>query len=424
MTLYRCLFALVSLTLSSFAHAQAGKPYVIMVGIDGLRPTSVTQNNMPNLYTLGQQGVTAKSMTPAMPTKTFVNFYSIATGLHPEHHGIVSNYPFDRQLNRKFSRNTDATDPYWWDGEPIWITAERQGLKAATYFWVGSEVDINGVRPSYRKTYNQNKDYAERVTEVLQWMSLPEAQRPHLVTLYFSSVDSAAHDFGVNSKEEQSAIKRIDQRIGELLSGLRNLPVHQDINVVVVSDHGMIDLSPERVINLNSFVNWSDFVISDWGKDTSSVFSPFLNLYGELSHVDSAYQALTMNPIAHLRVMKRPALAQKYHFNHPQRGPDLMLLADPGWSIYASQDESQPNVSTLTHTATHGYDNQAPEMAATFIANGPAFAKQTTSNRFDNIEVYNLIACALGIKPAKNDGDISNVRHILSAQKQSCLAEH
>lgn len=423
MPLSRWLIALVSLTLSSFAHAQAAKPYVIMVGVDGLRPASVTQKNMPNLYALGQQGVTAKSMTPAMPTKTFVNFYSIATGLHPKHHGIVSNYPFDRQLNRKFSRNTDATDPYWWGGEPIWITAEKQGLKAATYFWVGSEVDINGVSPSYRKTYNQNKDYAERVTEVLQWLSLPEAQRPHLVTLYFSAVDSAAHDFGVNSTEEISALARIDQHIAELLAGLQKLKAYQDINVVVVSDHGMIDLSSERVINLDALVNWSEFVVSDWHKDTSSVFSPFLNLYGERSHVDSAYQALTMNHIAHLRVIKRPALAQKYQFNHPQRGPDLMLLADPGWSIYASQDKSQPNASTLTHTATHGYDNQAPEMAATFIANGPAFAKQTTSTRFDNIEVYNLIACALGIKPAQNDGKMSNVRHILSAEKQSCLAE-
>ena len=423
MTLLRCIVALLTCGLHGLVFAQSTQPFVIMIGIDGLRPASIDQQNTPNLYRLSQQGVTATSLTPAMPSKTFVNFYSLATGLHPEHHGIVSNYPFDRTLNRGFSRKTDIQDPQWWGGEPIWITAEKQNVKAATYFWVGSEVAIDDVRPTYWKPFKQNKDYGERVTEVLQWLTKPEAQRPHLVTLYFSAVDSAAHDNGVNSSQEIHAINNVDKHIGDLITGIHKLGLSDDTNIVVVSDHGMADLADERVINLDAKIDWSHFNIPDWHKKDHPVFAPYLNLYGDKAHVDSAFQALTQQPIAHLRVLKRGEFPANYHFDHPERGPDLMLLADTGWSVYASENGALPEPFKLQHTATHGYDNQAPEMAATFIANGPAFAKHSHVPTFDNVEVYNLLACALGIKPAINDGDLHHVRNVLSADKQTCLAD-
>jgi predicted AlkP superfamily pyrophosphatase or phosphodiesterase len=398
------------------------EPIVIMIGIDGLRADTLERMSVPHLQSLAESGVRA-SMIPAMPTKTFVNFYSLATGLHPKNHGFVSNYPYDREIGRKFNRQTDVNDPKWWGGEPIWVTAEKQGIKAATYFWVGSEVEIDGIRPSFWKPYQQNKDYAERVEEVLGWLALPEKERPRLVTLYFSAVDSAAHKFGVGSAQEQKAVTEVDQHIGNLLLGLNKLGLEQQTNIVVVADHGMINLSDQRVINLDPWLDLSTFIVSDWSDESNSIHAPFLNLYttpDTISAIDAAYIKLHK---AHpnMRVLRRGNFPTNYHFDHPQRGPDLMLLADPGWSIYASRDkrEPQPLAKLGRAVATHGYDNQALSMHAAFIASGPAFNQKLTAAPFDNIEIYGLLACALKIKPANTDGNIKGMQHLMSQHCQS-----
>lgn len=406
-------FFLLGHTASSFAEASE-EPIVIMIGVDGLRADTLERMHAPNLQLLADTGVRS-NMIPAMPTKTFVNFYSLATGLHPKHHGFISNYPYDRELGRKFNRQTDVSDPRWWGGEPIWITAEKQGVKAATYFWVGSEVEIDGVRPSFWKPYQKNKDYAERVEEVLSWLTLPEEERPRLVTIYFSAVDTAVHDFGVNSAQEREAVAKVDKHIGDLVKGLKNLGLKHRSNIVVVADHGMVNLSDQKVINLDPWIDLSAFIVPDWSSNHSSVHAPFLNLYAETPLVEVAYKKLHK---AHpnMRVLRRGDFPAHYHFDHPQREPDLMLLADTGWSIYASRDKSQPQtlLKLGRSIATHGYDNQDPLMQATFIASGPAFKKKLMARPFDNIEVYGLLACALEMKPANTDGNIKNVQYFMA----------
>jgi predicted AlkP superfamily pyrophosphatase or phosphodiesterase len=414
----KCLLTLLFLVSCSSPFAAANEdPIVIMIGVDGLRADTLERMPAPNLQTLADTGVRA-NMIPAMPTKTFVNFYSLATGLHPKHHGFVSNYPYDRALGRKFNRQADANDHNWWGGEPIWITAEKQGVKAATYFWVGSEVEIDGVRPSFWKPYQQNKDYAERVEEVLQWLALPQKQRPRFITLYFSAVDTAAHDFGVDSAQERAAVAMVDKHIGDLVKGLKELGLEQRSNIVIVADHGMVNLSDQRVINIDSLIDLSAFIIPDWSDKSTSVHAPFLNLYATPELVDAAYTKLHK---AHpkMRVLRRGSFPTNYHFDHPQREPDLMLLADTGWSIYASRDKRQPQtlVKLGRSVATHGYDNQDPLMHATFIASGPAFKKKLMAEPFDNIEIYGLLACALKIKPANTDGNVKNVQYLMS---QNC----
>jgi alkaline phosphatase D len=414
------IFFLLVFSDTPFA-ADNEEPIVIMIGVDGLRADTLERMHAPNLQLLADTGVRA-NMIPAMPTKTFVNFYSLATGLHPKHHGFVSNYPYDRELGRKFNRQTDVSDPKWWGGEPIWITAEKQGVKAATYFWVGSEVEIDNVRPSFWKPYQQDKDYSERVEEVLKWLALSESQRPRLITLYFSAVDTAAHNFGVGSLQEREAVTKVDKHIGDLLLGIKQLGLKQRSNIVVVADHGMANLSDQRVINLDPWIDLSAFVVSDWSSSKNSVHAPFLNVYAEPKEVEEAYQKLhKVHP--KMRVLRRGSFPIQYHFDHPQRGPDLMLLADIGWSLYASRDKGllQPMHKLGRSIATHGYDNQDPLMQATFIASGPAFKKKLIAKPFDNIEVYGLLACALKIKPANTDGNIKNVQYLMTQGCQSSI---
>ena len=412
---FKCLltFALLGFFGISIAEDKEDS-IVIVIGIDGLRADSLERVSAPHLQALANAGVRA-NMIPAMPTKTFVNFYSIATGLHPKHHGFISNYPYDRNLGRKFNRKRDVSDPKWWGGEPIWITAEKQGIKTATYFWVGSEVEIDGVRPSFWKPYKKTKDYAERIEEVLDWLALPETKRPRLITLYFSAVDTAAHKFGVGSAEERDAIAKVDKHIGELVQGINTLGLRKNTNIVVVADHGMANLSDQRVINLDSWLDLSAFVVPDWSDGKISVHAPFLNLYAEPKLVDAAYKKLN-GAHPNMRVLRRGSFPTNYHFDHPQREPDLMLLADTGWSIYASRDKGLPQpMSKLGRSiATHGYDNEDTLMHATFIASGPDFKTQLRVKPFESIEVYGLLACALKVKPAKTDGNVKNVQHLMA----------
>lgn len=397
------------------AAAQDKPQTVIMIGIDGLRNDAIFRVPTAAMEDLAARGVRAEGMRPAMPSKTFVNFYSLATGLHPAHHGMVSNYPYSRKFGRTFNRATDTQDPTWWGGEPIWATAEKQGMKAGTYFWVGSETPIGGVRPTFWKSFDQNKDYGERVEEVLDWLALPDSARPRLVTLYFSAVDTAAHTYGVGTLEEAAAINKVDGHIADLIAGLKILGLYNSTNIIIVSDHGMANLSDDKVINLDPLIDLSPFEVPDWNKAYGPAYAPFLNLYGNAADVDAAFEKLN-GAHPRLRVLRRGHFSADYHFDHPDRGPDLMLLADTGWTVYASENGAgpKPMKEVGAAVATHGYDNKDPLMQATFIAAGPAFKRGITTQIFDNVEVYGIIACALGITPAKTDGDIKNVTHFMA----------
>ena len=414
--------AVISMVTIIFSSGEAStstpvytSPLVIMIGIDGLRADAIDRVDAPNLRALAARGVRSKGMIPAMPSKTFVNFYSLATGLHPKNHGFTSNFPYDRKLGESFSRSKHSEDPNWWGGEPIWITAEKQGVKAGTYFWVGSEVPVKGIRPSFWKKYDQNSDYGDRVTEVLSWLALPEDKRPGLVTLYFSAVDTAAHNFGVGSKEEHDAILRVDQHVGDLLAGLKKQGLADQANIIIVSDHGMVNLSNDRLINIDELASLSTVITPDWHKERGPSYAPFMNLYGDETEITRLHKIFE-NSHPNMKVFKRGHFPENYHFDHPDRAPDLMLLADTSWVLYASENNAPPvDVKTVPwSTATHGFDNQHPKMHATFLAAGPQFKNGLTVDSFDNIEVYGLIACTLGIKPAKTDGNLANVAHFLA----------
>lgn len=388
------------------------EPIIIMVGIDGLRATAIDDVDAPTLRQLANTGVRS-AMIPAMPTKTFVNFYSLATGLYPEHHGMNSNSPYDRQLGRKFNVRTDVQDPSWWFGEPIWITAEKQGIKSATYFWVGSEVPIDGVHPSYWKPYQQTKDYAERITEVLAWLDLPADKRPRLITLYFSAVDTAVHQFGVGTKEEHAAILRVDRHLGELLQGLQQRDLLEKSNIIVVSDHGMANISSERIVDLNQWVDLGDWNIPEWSQQKAEVKSPYLYLFNTSDKVEAVYAKLK-KASPHMQVFRKGHYPQHYHFDHLTRGPDLILVAEPEWLLYASRSQNNATKVEGNLGATHGYDNLASQMQATFIASGPDFKSTGQVAPFENIEVYGLIACLLDLTPTKTDGDVNRIKPLLN----------
>lgn len=386
--------------------APVSSPRVLLIGLDGFRPEMLDWD-APNLKALAARGVRAEAMIPVMPSVTFVNFYSLATGLYPENHGMVANYPYDAEAREHFQQATGPTEERWWQGEPIWVTAEKQGLKTAIMFWLGSEVPHDGVRPSIWTPYQHEKPYQERVDEVLAWYDVPDAERPRFAAVYFDRVDTVTHYTGPNSADAKAAVTEIDAYVGQLIDGLEARGLADTTTVIIVSDHGMAYTPPDQVLDVGEYIDLGQLVVSQFVGPYGGSGHPFLQIYGEGPALEAAYNGLSIAS-EHIRVYRAGAMPAHYHLDHPTRGPDLLAVADPGWLMRSV------NVGgwRAPIPGNHGYDNLAPEMAATFLAAGPVFPEGAVAAPFENVNVYGLIACALGITPAETDGDPAVVAEI------------
>ncbi|UCF40156.1 MAG: alkaline phosphatase family protein [Gemmatimonadota bacterium] len=380
-----------------------GRSTVVLVGIDALGWDFLDKAPTPNLDRLVARGVRAERMIPIFPTKTFPNFYSIATGLYAEHHGIVANNMYDPEFDARFSLgDRDAvTDGRWWGGEPIWVTAEKQGLATAAFFWPGTEAPIQGVRPTYWKPYDGGVPNRERVAQVLSWLDLPEHERPSLVTLYFSDVDAATHDHGLDGPEVQAAIRGVDEMIGLLIAGLEERGLAERVNVIVTSDHGMADTEPHRMIIVDDYIDLAAVTVVDW--------NPVLAVIPRERMEAAVYEALS--EAMHLSVYRKAEIPDRFHYRDHRRIPPIVAVAAEGWSISSrSFYEERPG---RYGGANHGYDNELLSMGATFIAAGPAFKQGAVVPPFENVHVYELLCQVLGLRPAPNDGSLEAVRGVL-----------
>ena len=377
--------------------APAG-PVVILIGLDGYHPSYLSRPPSRHLRELARQGVQARWMTPVFPSLTFPNFYSIATGLYPEHHGIVSNTMLDSALGSFSLRDRSSVeDPRWWGGEPIWVTAVKQNQRAATYFWPGSEAEIKRVRPSYYKLYDVSVPDAERVRQVLQWLSLPSAQAPSLLTVYFNDVDDAGHRFGPNAPETDSAIARVDSAVGALMDGLEQRGLTGKVNLIVVSDHGMAEVALDHVIHLEQLIDTAAVNLVDQG--------PIVSLSPKSGRGDEIIAQLRRAP--QLKVYRKSEIPAALHYRAQSRIQPILAIADEGWIATARSGVPSPR-------GMHGYPPDLPSMRALFLARGPAFARGAVVPPFQNIHVYDLVAHILGLTPAANDGSLDSIRAVLS----------
>ena len=372
---------------------------VVLVSIDGFRWDYLEKYEPPTLLALAAEGVRSEGLIPQFPSKTFPNHYTIVTGLRLANHGIISNNMAAPDIPGRFGlRNREVlADPRWWGGEPIWNTAERQGLKASAMFWPGSEAPVNGRHATYWMPFDDGMPNGARVAQTLEWLSLPDDRRPSFLTVYFSDVDRAGHSAGPDSQEVRDAVARVDAALSQLVQGVRAGPAADRVHFVVVSDHGMAQLSPQRMILLDSLIDVETVEIIDW--------SPLVGLAAKDGNVDRVYAALKGRHPA-LAVYKREELPAKYGLaNHP-RLPPVVGIADEGWHITSTRDTDRWNVGNgHAPGGNHGYDPQLRSMHGLFIAAGPRLQPGLRVPPFENIHLYEFMCALLGITPAKNDGD-------------------
>lgn len=374
---------------------------VILISIDGLRPDYIDRTDTPVLDMLMRTGTVADHLIPIFPTKTFPNHYSTATGLYAENTGIVSNSITDPELGRFGLSIRDAVmDARWWGGEPIWVTAEKQGLRAGTIFWPGSEAPIGGVYATNWLQYDGRISHDARVDTLITWM-LAEDERPlSFATFYLSEVDSYGHRYGPNSDSVLVALQEADRTLGYLISELERIGIWPNVNIIITSDHGMAEVSNDKVIIIDEIINMDDVEVHDW--------SPVAMLQPHPDKVQTVYEALKLSEHNYTVYMKQD-LPERFRIKNNHRVPEILVVAESGFTITTRDRFESRGVSG----GAHGYDPMDPEMNAFFSATGPAFRSGHRIEAFETIHIYELMCNILGIKPAANDGNFSVLRPIL-----------
>lgn len=390
---------------------QQAKPYVILVSLDGFRYDYPRKYSAPNILALGARGASAPDgMIPAYPSVTFPNHYTIVTGLYPEHHGIVGNAFYDPQRKQVYSYHDPATemDGTWYGGTPLWVLAEQQGMRAACFFWPGSEADIQGVRPTYYMQYDQKYPDDKRVDQVLAWLKLPAELRPHFITLYLSDVDGAGHAHGPDSREVAEAVAKVDSEIGRLAEGIAELKLPVDL--VVLADHGMTKVDGQWT-NLDQYFDKSlvvtaveDFLYPKSGADAEKIY---FALNGK-SDKFKVYRNGKVPPELHSDGNPRegdPVVVPT--------GPYLLRVSAPSPVTDAAMRFYGPMMGS------HGFDPaELPEMKAIFFAAGPDIRAGATVAPFENVAVYPFVAKILDLditklKTGAIDGTIASLQPIL-----------
>ncbi len=383
---------------SGVRSPESGAPILILISLDGWRWDYLDRARVPQLEALARIGVRSEGLIPSFPSKTFPSHYSIVTGLYPEHHGIVSNNMVDAAIGERFSMSAaTARDSRWWGGEPMWVTAQKQGQIAASMFWPGSEVNVGGVRPTFWRPFDDDFPNRQRVQEVLKWMKLSEKERPSFITLYFSDVDSVGHSAGPESSEVLETAAELDREIGVLVDGVNALPVASRVHYVIVSDHGMSQTSTRRVVVLDDYLDTRTIDVID--------SSPVVGMWPRTGTAEDIYLALK-DKHPSLAVYRRADVPVELHYNTHPRIPPVIGIAADGWTVTTRRQFAEWQADGRQMGGNHGYDPRLRSMHGLFIAAGRQFRQGATIPPLKNIHLYEMMARVLGLRPAPNDGHL------------------
>lgn len=360
------------------SRSAAPLPTIVVVSFDALGDQFLDRDSLPNFHRLMADGVRAP-FRPEFPSKTFPNHYSMATGLAPGQHGIAINQFFDPARGAWFLR-TSANDGSWFAGEPIWVTAERAGIRTAAYFWTGSEAEIGGVRPSYWFPFNATVPDSTKIKEVMRWLRLPDAERPHLIMMYSNVVDVPGHRYGPAAPETMAGVRAADRTVAALRDSLAKFP-SLAIDLIVVSDHGLVSVPREHDIDMDSLLPTRGVLVDD----EHATFSIWADPATPGANLDSL-AAFYGRAVPHMRLFRPGEFPAEWNTMQSRRFGDIFLLADPGYEFVTTVPRS------LYTLGEHGYDPAVPEMMGIFLAAGPDFRRGERLAARENRTLHDLLA--------------------------------
>lgn len=388
----RLMISLLIFGVSLVSCTSRNDTYTVVVSLDAFRWDYPEIFDTPGLDKIASNGIRAV-LKPSYPASTFPNHYTIATGLVPDHHGIVNNSFWDSETQMVYSMGDSTTryNPDYYLGEPIWVTAEKAGVKTASIYWVASDVAIQNVFPTYLYAWNDEPrlTFEERANEAVRLLSLPEAERPKLVMVYFDEPDMTSHHKGPLSSEVGVVAAHLDSLVADMYYKFQELPYADKINLIVVSDHGMTEISNDR------FIDWNDYIKPSWYDHI--VGTTPTNIYAREGCVDSIMTVLS--GVEHIQAWRHGEVPDELNYGTSDRCGDVIVAPDLGWQ-FANKPRGL--------AGAHGYSPEEPDMQSIFIAAGPYFDEHISSrpSMLRNIDIYSLLADILDIKPVKTDGEL------------------
>ncbi len=365
---------------------QQGKPYLIMISADGFRYDYAGKYKANHLLALSAKGVRAKSMIPSYPSLTFPNHYAMVTGLYPSHNGLVHNTYFDKQRRQTYNMGNKAAvaDSSWYHGTPLWVLAGKQQMQSASFYWVASEANIQGFKPSYYYNYSTDISIRDRIEKVARWLQLPPEKRPHLITFYMPEVDHAGHYYGPDSPETEKEVLYVDSVINELTKAVSKTGLN--VNYIFVADHGMTRVDNDHPLSIPA-IDTTKFDVSGDGV--------LLELYARPgADIAQTFKELKTKAKDYEVFLKTNMPSRLHYRSNDDRYHHMGdILIRPRW----------PKVFDVYHKTIkpgwHGFDPYlVKDMHATFFAWGPDFKKGITVKPFKNVNVYNIAIKLLGLK--------------------------
>ena len=397
----------VSSIVTKNSKASAKKPYLILISLDGFRWDYVEKYKPPHLINFIKNGINSESLIPSFPTKTFPNHYTIATGMYPDKHGIIANsfYSYDKDMTYRIRDREKVEDGSFYGGNPIWIQANRSNMVTASYFFVGTEANIQGLKPTYYYRFDNSVKNEVRVNQAIDWLKLPPKKRPHLITMYFSDMDDTGHKYGTKNDEElKKTLFELDKQLGVLFKGIEKtgLPV----NIIIVSDHGMSTVPISKFIAIEKIENDSLYTSIDNGA--------IVNIHpNNKNQIDSIYTYLKKKE-SNFKVYKTENTPGFEYIPKNKNWGAIQILPDFGYYFSSTKGMASRKQHINTNFGVHGYDQKHKDMHGIFYANGPAFKKAYRTPSIKNIHIYPLMCEILGLEvPSNIDGNLNQIKNVL-----------
>ncbi|XP_058255156.1 bis(5'-adenosyl)-triphosphatase enpp4 [Hemibagrus wyckioides] len=395
------------ITLKATSNEQKGDAKdvtpLLLISFDGFRADYLEQYPLPNLQKFFSNGVLIHQLTNVFTTKTFPNHYSLATGLYAESHGILASRMYDSETRKHFTI-ANSSDPFWWnEATPIWVSVQNQNYKSAAAMWPGTDVVIQNHTSTYYLKYNPKVRFNERLANLTKWLN--EDSLVKFAVLYWEEPDNTGHIYGPeNTTMMAKALKEVDDHVGFLMDHLNQTGLLGKINVIITSDHGMVQCSQDRLIRLDDCVDRNSYVLVDTTPVAAIIpVNDSSDLYKNLSHCH-----------AHMKTYRKAAIPDQLHYRNNKRIQPIILIADEGWTIVQHGD--------LPRLGDHGYDSSLTSMHPFLAAQGPDFRKGYRMKSINSVDLYPLMCNLLGIPEMPNNGSFSNVRCVLLREKCSDLA--
>jgi len=394
---------------------KSAKQRLILIALDGMRWDFKDRVETPTLDMIVEKGVSVDYVLNVFPTSTTPNHVSIATGLFPEHHGMVDN-SFMEDDGTIFNLG-DERNKFWQDAVPIWITNQQQGHKSGVCFWPGFNVSYGGMKATYIPDagkydppyavgdWNRVMNVTSRWDTLIKWIK--KDSDVTFLASYIEEPDGTAHNESPDSSKQApkqkmiNALKGVDKSVGQLLEKLKEAGLSETTNIVLIGDHGHVNTTHEQIIDMDKYI--------DTEKDIKH-FGGFTNVFlktnpGKKKYV---YDKLK-NANKHWRVWLKEDIPERFHVKNNSRTGDILVLPDPGW-VVKNKAGGPEYIDNWFERGEHGYDPRERMMNPAFFGYGPAFRGGVRQRCIQTVDIYSMMTFALGLKPLKNDGDFERVK--------------